>query len=180
MLSRDTVPRPAPEVTVLQGLARQSKVDFAVQKLAELGVDRIVVFEVGRSLPRWDESKKVNIRRRWERICYEASKQSRRAWLPRLHGPMELTEAVGISAQQEICLIADPAAELALREAMPSKTPASIGLVVGPEGGLEDSEVGEFLSAGATRVSIGGQILRTETAGIAIAAVMLFHFGRLG
>lgn len=180
ILQERSTPRPLPDVTVLQGLARQIKIDFAVQKLAELGVDRIVVFEVSRSVPRWDEDKKENVRRRWERICHEASKQSRRAWLPELEGPVEFVQAVETSRKQDVCFVADPNSETTLRAALPGRSPGSVGVVVGPEGGLEDREVAEFSSAGGTPVSIGGQILRTETAGLAIAAVLMFHFGRLG
>lgn len=180
IVDEETVPRPFPQIVVFQGLARQSKIDLALQKLAELGVDRVVIFSVSRSLPRWDEAKKVNIRRRWERICYEASKQSRRPWLPQVDGPIPLGEALEESQRQDLCLVADPFAEIALRTALPAGNPGSAAVVVGPEGGLEQSEVGEFSSVGATPVSLGRQILRTETAAIVIAAVLMFHFGRLG
>lgn len=180
IVSERSFPRPFPEITVFQGLARQSKIDFAVQKLVELGVDRIVIFAVSRSVPRWDEAKMMKIRRRWERICHEASKQSRRAWLPRLDGPLAFDLAVAESARQELSLVADPGASRGLRSALPEANPGSVGAVVGPEGGLAEDEVKRFAAAGGKPVSIGEQILRAETAGMAIAAMLMFHFGRLG
>lgn len=180
IVEENTVSRPTPSVTVLQGLARQSKIDFSLQKLSELGVDRMIVFHVSRSVPRWDDAKRVNILRRWERICYEASKQSHRAWLPKVAGPMGVDEAVQVSSEHQMRLIADPAAEKSLREVLPQTTPESLAVVVGPEGGLEEAEIVQFSSAGGVPVDLGGQVLRTETAGIALASVCMFHFGRLG
>jgi 16S rRNA (uracil1498-N3)-methyltransferase len=79
-----------------------------------------------------------------------------------------------------MALVAAPEAELGLREAIEGEPPAEVLLVVGPEGGLADDEVDAFVDAGATAVDLGSQILRTETAGLALAAAVMFHFGRFG
>lgn len=180
IVEKRRIPRPAPVVTVLQGLARRSKIDFAVGKLAELGVDRTIVFSVSRSVPKWDHEKRIAMLQRWEKIAYESSKQSHRAWLPEVEGPLSLEAAVDSSREQGLCLVAAPISERSIRSVLPPDPPASLGLVVGPEGGLDESEIERFHSAGGVPVSLGGQILRTETAGLAMAAVCMFHFGRLG
>lgn len=173
-------PPPTPRITVLQGLAKGSKIDWAVEKLVELGVDRIVVFGAGRSVPRWDAPKAQAGLARWMRVARAASKQSRRAWLPAIDGPISLEEASRLIAETPLALVADPSRERGLREALADEAPGEIALVVGPEGGLEPGEVEAFEAVGALAVGLGSQILRTETAGIALAAAVMFKIGRFG
>ena len=180
ILSARQVPAPSPGVTVLQGLAKGTKVDWAVEKLVELGVDRVAVFTSGRSVPVWDRAKSEAAAKRWQRIALAAAKQSRRAWLPEVLGPLKTQGAVQLVKRAPMALVAAPEAELGLREAIEGEPPAEVLLVVGPEGGLADHEVDVFVDAGATAVDLGSQILRTETAGLALAAAVMFHFGRFG
>ncbi|MGI8426359.1 MAG: 16S rRNA (uracil(1498)-N(3))-methyltransferase [Actinomycetota bacterium] len=171
---------PRPFVTVFQGLAKQGKVDLAVQKMTELGIDEVVVFAAGRSVPRWEEAKRAKMTERWTQVAYEAAKQSHRAWLPQIDGPLEPEEAVGRASMAELFLVASPSAAKSLRQVLGKGLPSSVALVVGPEGGLTDDEVLQFTGKGATPFALGSQILRTETAGLAISSILMFHFGRLG
>jgi 16S rRNA (uracil1498-N3)-methyltransferase len=173
-------PAPRPRITVLQGLAKGSKVDWAVEKMVELGVDRIVVFASGRSVPVWDRSKAEAAARRWDRVARAAAKQSRRAWLPTVEGPLSSREAVELAGKLPLVLVADPAGEHRLRDSLPSESPEEIALVVGPESGLAPDEIEALREVGATTVDLGPQILRTETAGLALAAAVMFQCGRLG
>jgi 16S rRNA (uracil1498-N3)-methyltransferase len=180
ILSVQQVPAPSPRVTILQGLAKGTKVDWVVEKLVELGVDRIAVFTSGRSVPVWDQAKSEAMAKRWARVGHAAAKQSRRAWLPEVTGPLSSMDAVRMAAASPIALVADPGAGRGLKEALQGAPPAELVLVVGPEGGLADEEVDSFEDAGATAVDLGSQILRTETAGFALASAVMFHFGRFG
>ncbi|MEX2552597.1 MAG: RsmE family RNA methyltransferase [Actinomycetota bacterium] len=180
ILSARQVQAPSPGVTVLQGLAKGTKVDWVVEKLVELGVDRVAVFTSGRSVPVWDRAKAEAAAQRWQRIALAAAKQSRRAWLPEVPGPLTTQEAVQLVERASMALVAAPKAELRLRQAIDGEPPTEVLLVVGPEGGLADHEVDAFVGAGATAVDLGSQILRTETAGLALAAAVMFHFGRFG
>jgi 16S rRNA (uracil1498-N3)-methyltransferase len=180
ILSSSKQPVPRPRITVVQGLAKGSKVDWAVEKMVELGVDRIAVFAAGRSVPVWERAKAEAAAQRWERVARAAAKQSRRAWLPEVVGPISREDAVQLTAGVPLVLVADPDAGRRLREALPGEAPDEIALVVGPEGGLTPDEVTAFEAAGAKTVDLGSQILRTETAGLALAAAVMFAIGRLG
>ncbi|MGH2717547.1 MAG: RsmE family RNA methyltransferase [Actinomycetota bacterium] len=183
------VPAPSPRVAVFLGLARGQKVDVVVRQLVELGVDALTVFQAGRSVARWDAGKASAARFRWAVIAREAAKQSHRAWLPDIIGPLPSAAATASALAQAQAatggsaafgLVAHPAAAVPVREALES-IPARVGqvwLAIGPEGGLADDEVASFVAAGATSVTLGPQILRAETAPIVLASLVLFRLGR--
>lgn len=188
------VPAPAPAVDVVQGLAKGEKVDQVIRQLVELGVDGVTVFEAGRSVAKWDPSRAAAAHDRWAAIAREAAKQSHRAWLPGIAGPVALGEAAARAGQgggpgggEALGLIAHPAARQTLRAILDAAVPAGPGsmprrvwLVIGPEGGLSDRELDAFVAAGGTPVSAGDQILRTETASIVLASLVLYWVGRFG
>ena len=110
VLTRTVTPAPSPRIEVHQGLAKGDKVDGVIRHLVEMGVDRIVVFEAGRSVARWDGARQAAAGRRWATIAREAAKQSHRAWLPVLAGPLPETEAAAAPAGGGLGLVAHPAA----------------------------------------------------------------------
>src|SRR6266480_2237576 len=182
VLTRTVTPAPGPRVEALQGLAKGDKIDGVIRHLVEMGVDGIVVFEAGRSVARWDGARQAAAGRRWATIAREAAKQSHRAWLPVLEGPLPEAQAAAATAGRGLGLVAHPAAGSRLSDVLADgvPTPESVWVVVGPEGGLSEDEVATFAAAGAVPVSLGPQILPTETASVVAAALVLYHFGRLG
>jgi 16S rRNA (uracil1498-N3)-methyltransferase len=181
VVDRTRSPAPTPRVQVHQGLAKGDKVDGVIRHLVEMGVDRIVVFEAGRSVARWDRDRQGAAARRWATIAREAAKQSHRAWLPAVSGPCSVSDAA--AEGRGLGLVAHPAAGSRLRDVLAARGPGlpeSAWVVVGPEGGLSDEEVAAFAAAGAVPVSLGPHILRTETASVVAAALVLQYFGRLG
>jgi 16S rRNA (uracil1498-N3)-methyltransferase len=182
VMLRTDVERPSFEVTVLQGLAKGSKLDFVIQKLIEIGVDRVCVFGAGRSVPKWDEMKAERALERWRAIALEASKQSRRAWLPQILGPAGRDEAIGLIQGCDVALVAHESAGERLKERLDAIKTAKLSccLVVGPEGGLTPDEVDSFQRVGGKAVSLGSQILRTDTAAFVLASIVMYEVGRLG
>jgi 16S rRNA (uracil1498-N3)-methyltransferase len=181
IVDRTVTPAPEPRVEVHQGLAKGDKVDGVIRHLVEMGVDGIVVFEAGRSVARWDPARQAAAARRWATIAREAAKQSNRAWLPDLSGPLAVADAA--AEARGLGLVAHPAAGARLRDVLGNwgpDVPESVWVVIGPEGGLSDEEVAAFGAAGAVPVSLGPQILRTETASVVAAALVLQHYARLG
>lgn len=174
------IAKPAPALTVYQALAKGRSVDTAIEKLVEVGVDRIVVFEAGRSVPRWDGARQSRALQRWRSIARGAAKQSRRAWLPEVGGPVSLGEVVKEVRNVAVALVAYGNAQLRMREAIAGTIEGEIALVCGPEGGLSLEEIGVLEGAGARGVSMGPQVLRTETASVVAATLVLHHLGRLG
>ncbi|HEX2240078.1 MAG TPA: RsmE family RNA methyltransferase [Actinomycetota bacterium] len=168
--------RAKPDLVVYQSIAKRQRNDEVVQRLAELGAAEVWMFPARRSVARWDEEKALPLTIRWNSIARAAAKQSRSAWLTEVGvlGSAQLARQV---AGEALAVVLWEEASIPLREALP---PAAerIALVVGPEGGLEASEV-EAL-AGARPVSLGNKILRTEFAPIVGASVVLYHFGVIG
>src|SRR2546427_11627816 len=111
VLTRTVTPAPSPRIEVHQGLAKGDKVDGVIRHLVEMGVDRIVVFEAGRSVARWVGARQAAAGRRWATIAREAAKQSHRAWLPVLHGAVPRADAAAASASAGpgLGLVAHPA-----------------------------------------------------------------------
>jgi len=101
---RVTEPRPRPELVVFQAIPTHGKLDLVVQKLTEVGVGAIHLFAAERSVARWDSGKGEAHAARLGEIAYQASKQSRRAWLARVVAPVRVSD------------IAPPAETFALHE----------------------------------------------------------------
>lgn len=156
-------------ITLFQCLPKTGKMETIVQKCTELGVFAVVPVVSARCvvIPNKDFEKK---RERYNRVALEAAKQSRRAMVPQV---LPLVELKKIDPKQfGLFLVAyeeesGRTLKTALREA---GSPARIGLLIGPEGGLEANEVRRLTQSGATAVSLGKRILRTETAGMAMLA----------
>ncbi|MGQ0679522.1 MAG: RsmE family RNA methyltransferase [Actinomycetota bacterium] len=174
------VPAPVPHLSVFQGLAKGAKIDWLIEKLVELGVDRVAIFAASRSVPTWDGPKAQTQNERWRRVALAAAKQSRRAWLPKIEGPLTLDQVADLTPGFDAAFVADPGAQRSLREELPATSPDTVAVVIGPEGGLGPAEELRLVDAGAHAVNLGPQILRAETAGLAVASAIMFHYGRFG
>lgn len=149
---------PDPPVTVAFALTKGERPEWVVQKLTEVGVDRIVPFRAARSVVRWDDDKAAVQAERWRRVAHQASMQSRRARLP------EVTAVAGFADMVARC-------GAAAAMATPGGAPPSLDrptLLVGPEGGWDEGE----LHCGLPGVGLGPTVLRAETAAVAGAVVL--------
>lgn len=149
-------PAPAPVLTVAFALVKGERPELAVQKLTELGVDRIVVFAAARSVVRWEEAKAPRQLERLRRVAREAAMQSRRTWLPSVEGVATFDDVVGL-----------PGAAAADRGGAPPSL-AHPTILVGPEGGWSDDERAQLPAT----VGLGEQVLRAETASLTAAALL--------
>ena len=152
---------PWPPVTVGLAVPKGDRADWAVQKLTEVGVDRIVVLSTARSVVRWEASRATSILQRLRRVTREAAAQSRRVWVPEVSG------VVGLDA------LGGPGVALA-EPGGPPLDPGVTGIAVGPEGGWAPEE----LALGWPIVGLGAHVLRAETA--ALAAGVLLGARRAG
>ncbi len=133
--------------------------EWTVQKLTELGVDRIIPLVSERSIVRWDAKRWAKQEEKWRRIAREASMQSRRVWLPTIEALTPLASFV--SANPEVVL-ADPDGE--------SIDPTDRIVAIGPEGGWGRDEMTD-----RPLVSLPGGVLRAETAALTAASIMAMH-----
>ncbi len=146
-------PEPSPQVTIAVAIPKGDRVDVLVQKVTELGVDRIVLLHADRSVVRWEGERAARQVARLQRIADEACRQSRRVWWPTVDAPVPSTEVLPRA------LIAEPGGR--------TIAPGDCFVAIGPEGGWTDRE----LALAADSVGLGPNILRTETAAIAVTTL---------
>lgn len=162
-------------VTLFQGLPKSDKMDLIVQKCVELGVARIVPVSTKRAVVKLDAKKEQTRLKRWNTISESAAKQSGRGVIPEVSGVMTFGKALEEAKKLDVLLIPYERAEnmAETRRVMGSIQPGqSVGIFIGPEGGFEESEVEEAVAAGAQAITLGKRILRTETAGLAVMAML--------
>lgn len=152
-------PAPSPAVTVGFALTKGDKPEFAVQKLTELGVDRVVPLMSARSVVRWAPEKAARNVERWARVAREAAMQCRRVWLPEVAPVLSFGEAVALCGGPEGIGLAEPG--------NPPLGLTKTCVFVGPEGGWSPEE----LAAVPAKFSIGSTILRAETATLAVGVL---------
>ncbi|UFS71866.1 16S rRNA (uracil(1498)-N(3))-methyltransferase [Geomonas sp. RF6] len=171
----------APRITLYQGLPKGEKLDMVLQKATELGVAEVVAFAAARSVVKLKEGREAGRLDRCEKIVQEAARQCGRRSVPAvlLGGKLE---AVLRGSEHSVKLLLWEGEEVTgLRQALSATAaPESVAVVVGPEGGLTPEEVEAARRCGFIPVSLGRRILRTETAGLAVIAILQFQWGDLG
>ncbi len=171
---------PSRRVTVVQGLPRGEKLEWVIEKAVELGACAIVPAEAERSVVKLDAARAARRQARWQKIADEAARQCGRSDVPQVLPLMPLPRVREALEPGCTLLILDEEEKgRSLSDALPP-SPAPVALVVGPEGGLTREEVAELVSEGGVPVSLGGLILRTETAALAALAVVRHRDGLLG
>ena len=177
--ARSHAPATDPRLVVVQGIAKGDRGELAVQAMTEVGVDEIVPWAAARAVAQWRGERGDKARGKWVSTAREAAKQARRPWLPVIAGDPDC------STKRVAARIGGAAAAFVLHEEATDRLsavdlPASgdILLVVGPEGGITDAELGAFVSAGAAAVRLGSEVLRTSTAGVAALSALSVRLGR--
>ena len=170
------VDREAPcALTLAQGIARGEKMDWILQKATELGVARIVPLVTERTEVKLDEERAERRLLHWQSVVAGACEQCGRTRLPALEPPQRLDRwlgALGQDTPQRLAL--HPDGDTTLRQ-LPQVENGAI-LVVGPEGGLSDNDIGLLRQRDFRALRLGPRVLRTETAGIAaLAALQALH-----
>ncbi len=150
------------KVHLLQGLSRQERMDYSIQKAVELGVHQITPIISSRCEVKFSEKRLSNKMQHWQNICISAAEQSHRAFVPTLNKPQRLDSF--LSTQESLL-------PLLICHAGPSQTPISqlalsqnCCVLIGPEGGLSDEDLDQAFGAGGQTISLGPRVLRTETA----------------
>lgn len=154
------------DITVILSLIKNDKIDFALQKLTELGIKRIVPYKAYRSVVK--EGKGNNKLDRFKKIVREASEQSHRNIIPEICDYADIND-LG-KYKSELNLIAYEKNDDIENDFKGYK---SITLIIGPEGGFDIEEVNKIIDMGYKPISLGKRILRAETAAIYLSSIII-------
>ena len=178
VLDRRTAPHPVPQVTVVQAIPKSERSELAIELATEAGADDFLPWQAARCVARWDGDRAEKGLRRWRAVARSAARQSRRAYIPEVGGPVSTDALAGLVGERVadggVVLVLHESAQRPLAELPVAQAP-SIMLVVGPEGGVSDAEIADLTAVGAVTVRLGPTVLRTSTA----AAVALGALGVL-
>ena len=169
----ERVAEPNLRLRLVQALAKGDRDELAIQAATELGATFVTPWQAERSVSRWNEEKAIKGRERWQSICDEAGKQSLRARFAQVEPLVGTNVLANYISNRDFgtVLVLDPTATTGLSDAIGSAE-GIVTVVVGPEGGISDAEIAQLEAAGAKRVHLGSDILRTSTAGMAAIAVI--------
>lgn len=172
---------------LFQCLPKGDKLELIIQKAVELGASEIVPVASRRCVVKLDAKKEANKRKRWQAIAESAAKQSGRAIVPEVKPVVKFSQALTQAESLDVRLIPYECADELLEDGHSSamqktrellsgiRRGQSVGIFIGPEGGLEKEEVDAAIAAGVKPVTLGKRILRTETAGLCILSVLMFQ-----
>lgn len=173
-------------VTLLQGLARGERMDWVIQKATELGVAAIIPVASQRSVVQLEAERGDRRLQHWRAVAAAACEQCGRNTLPRIDAPRDFSDALAAVAELPLRVLLEPGVgrrlgevvlgEMALgtgrSESVTTARSVALALLVGPEGGWDESEIALAEQAGCTAVRLGPRVLRTETAGLAALAAL--------
>lgn len=165
---------PAKEVVLLQAIVAEQALDVILQKATELRATKTVLFNSDRAASRLSVDRYKSKKDRWNKILWEAAKQSERARPPELEFVLSFNEMVIIISGIAKVLLLDPQSNQDFKSAINQLSSAqSVGIIVGPEGGFTTSENQQLKSLPNTlAVNLGPLILRADTAAVASLAVL--------
>lgn len=166
------------KIYLFQGLPKADKMELIIQKCTELGVYSVIPTEMKNCVVKLDDKKKKSKTSRWQTIAESAAKQSKRNIIPLVGDVLSYKQALSEMKKLDLMLIPyeNEMGMLATKDALSKiKEGMSVGILIGPEGGFDESEIAEAQSAGGFTVSLGARILRTETAAITAVSMCMLH-----
>ncbi len=169
-------------VTIFQALPKGTKMEYIIQKNTELGVVKIVPCALSRCVVKLDNKDAKKKCERWQKIADEAAKQSGRGVIPKIGDVMSFKDAANEMKKSDFCFVPYESEEdTGLKKLLKMHTDAvSISFMIGPEGGFAPEEIAYLDDMGIKRVTLGPRILRTETAGEATLAILMYELGDMG
>lgn len=174
-------------LTLVQALAKGDRDELAIEAATEVGVDRVIPWQADRSIVVWRGARAAKSHARWVATVRSAMKQARRARLPMVEQPVTSQQLVDVIAETTqtggvVYVLHESATTALTSQPRPpggeELAPVDVVVVVGPEGGISDSELEKFTAAGAQAVLLGPHVLRTSTAGPVALALLSASTGR--
>ena len=176
VLERGFQPEKSPRLIVVQGLPKSDRVKDAIEILVESGVDLIIPWQADRSISKWRQDSLD----KWKSAAVAATKQSRRFRKPEIIDGLSLSQLLEIESENSVVLVMHESATTKLSEVVTSKFSgmSEIIIVIGPEGGISDSELAVLEGAGAHIVGLGPEVFRSAHAGGAALSAVSALIGR--
>ena len=165
------------KIYLFQGLPKGDKMEWIIQKAVELGVYEIIPVAMRNCVVKLDEKKAACKIRRWQAIAESAAKQSKRSIIPNIHEVMTFSEAADYAATMDFRLLPyenERGMEHTRQVIGGLKKEGSLAVFIGPEGGFDAKEI-EAVKDKVELLSLGNRILRTETAGMTMLSILLYH-----
>lgn len=171
------------ELTIFQGIPKSDKMELIIQKSTELGVRTITPIDMERCVSKItgkDEKKKIE---RWQKISEVAAKQSGRDIIPKIENVKKIKDICNLVDEYDLIIVPYEKAEgysfkdVVEEQKQTCKQNVKIGIVIGPEGGFEQTEIDILEKSGAKVVTLGKRILRTETVALAMSSVIMYELG---
>ena len=171
------------EVTIFQGLPKADKMEYIIQKSVELGVYDITPVEMKRCVVKLNEKDKSKKIERWQKISEVAAKQCGRDIIPQINNIINIKNICNLIQEYDMVLVAYENEEKnTLKEQLEnikkqnnSKSKVKIGIIIGPEGGLEEKDVEALKENGAKVITLGRRILRTETVALNVLSIIMYE-----
>ncbi len=167
---------------VAQAFLKEKKMDDLVRRLCELGMAQWVPFFSSRSIARPDAKRLAGRVQRWQRIATEAVKQCRRIDTPRIENALSFEETLAFGNRCDLKIVFWEGGSDPLKRDLspPDKPLKKILLMLGPEGGFTEQEIGQLRDNGFVTAGLGPRILRAETATVAAVTLVQYLFGDMG
>lgn len=157
------------------GISRGERMDLVVQKATELGVATISPLYTERTEVRLRGEREARKQQHWRQVVVSACEQCGRSIIPTVHEPAGLAQWLASAGGERKLVLHHRASASA-----GAQVPASVSLLVGPEGGLSDAEIAAAESASFESLALGPRVLRTETAPLAALAILQARWGDMG
>lgn len=169
---------PSIHLRLFQAMPKGDKMEFIVQKAVECGACEIIPFFSKRCVSRPDKKQMAKKTERYRRIAYEAAKQCGRGVIPQVGEAVEFSALFDMISEENTGILFYECAELSLKEAV-SDFKQNVDIIIGSEGGFEQSEAAALAEHGFVPVSLGKRILRCETAPVAAISVLMNITGNM-
>ena len=171
--------RPAVYIHIIQAIPKGPRLDFIIEKATELGVSAVTPVMTERSVVRIEKERVEERLKRWRRIALESAQQSGRRGVPEIAPPVSLSEFLASFRKVDLNLLLwEGEKRVMIKDVLKGAQEAKrVTVLIGPEGGFSEDEVGKALEKGFVSVSLGEFILRTETASIAALSILQYEFG---
>ena len=167
------------QVDIYQGLPKSDKMELIIQKSVELGANAIIPVNMKRCVVKLegkDEAKKTD---RWQKIAESAAKQCGRSFIPEVKNLINVKDICNLINEYDAIIVAyENEKENTLKSELQKLNSANlkIGIVIGPEGGLEENDIKLLRENGARIVTLGNRILRTETVALNVLSIIMYEF----